>query len=62
MGAAAMPALYLYGFDGFEALGFSLMALAAALLLLGAGGAPAPGTVMQRIGAKRHDIGFRCAV
>jgi peptidoglycan/LPS O-acetylase OafA/YrhL len=42
-GAAAMLAVYLRGFDGVEAIGFSLMAMASTTFLIGAAFAAPPG-------------------
>jgi peptidoglycan/LPS O-acetylase OafA/YrhL len=57
LGAAAIAAIYLRGYDGIEALGFSMMGLAVAVFLLGAAGAAAPGVIAMRIGAPLRWLG-----
>ncbi len=57
VGAFACAAIYVRGFEGIEALGFSLMALAAALFLLGAARAPQPGVLALRLSAPLRWLG-----
>lgn len=57
LGAAAIAAIYLRGYDGIEALGFSIMGLAVAVFLLGAAAATAPGALAMRLGAPLRWMG-----
>lgn len=57
LGAAAITAVYVRGFHGIEALGFSMMALASAVFLLGTAGVAAPGTLTLRLSAPLRWLG-----
>jgi peptidoglycan/LPS O-acetylase OafA/YrhL len=56
-GAVAMAALYVRGYDGIEALGFSMMALCAAVFLMGAAGAAPMAALAARISAPLRWMG-----
>lgn len=56
-GAAAMAALYVRGYEGIEALGFSVMALCAGVFLMGAAGAAPMAALAARISAPLRWMG-----
>jgi peptidoglycan/LPS O-acetylase OafA/YrhL len=56
-GVMAMAALYLRGFEGIEAIGFSMMALFAAIFLIGAAGAAPMASLAARISAPLRWMG-----